>query len=418
VKPVHEIRSGDASADPHGESSPGCERCGDECVFDRQKVGPVLMLPQRGYDVASVASNSSFCYAHIEEHSDHPVSLSPAMTGVSIVITTHNRLALLKDAVDSVRRATDWEVVVVDDASEDGTWEWLTEVSDERLAAIRNDENRNRGHSRNRGLGRAAGEFVLFLDDDDRVRADGLTKLVRKMEHNPDAVAGIGRHIVFDDHGRARGSRLMLPHKKVLWPEVLAGWTISGGQVLMRRSAASAAGGFDEEVVTGEDTELFLRVALLGPVVVTPWPIHEHRTHGDQWHRAQGRMFYDTRRAYRRRFVAALPAVDRDLGVRCLEAWERRLMARHAYRRGRCAEALRDYIWALRRAHEAFLTPLWFPQLTRDLFKCTMGAGLGRRAFAEVQKKRARARSLLARDPGTPTTEAQTRRREQREALK
>jgi GT2 family glycosyltransferase len=210
----------------------------------------------------------------------------------------------------------------------------------------------------------------------------------------------------------------MLPHKKILWPEVLAGWTISGGQVLMRRSAASAAGGFDEALVTGEDTELFLRVAVLGPVVVTPWRIHEHRTHGGQWHRTRGKMFNDTRRAYRRRFVAALPAADRDLGTRCLEAWERRLAARRTFRRGRSVEALRDYTWGLRRAPEAFLTPLWLPHLTRELLKSTIGAALGRRALADIQRKRARARRLLARDPGTTPPDAHTRRQEKRGALK
>src|SRR5437016_5583373 len=85
---------------------------------------------------------------------------------VTVVIPTRNRLRYLEEAIESVRRQTypNWELVVVDDASEDGTWEWLQMLVDPRIHALRQPQHRERSAARNRGLAEARGEYVLFLD--------------------------------------------------------------------------------------------------------------------------------------------------------------------------------------------------------------------------------------------------------------
>ena len=88
---------------------------------------------------------------------------------VSVVIPTRNRLSLLKQSVASVMVQTlsRSEVVVVDDASTDGTAEWLLAQPTERLTAIILEKNVERGAARNLGLEKSQAPFVLFLDDDD-----------------------------------------------------------------------------------------------------------------------------------------------------------------------------------------------------------------------------------------------------------
>src|SRR5688500_17684329 len=88
---------------------------------------------------------------------------------ISVVIPTHDRLALLSEAVQSVlvQTTSDWELIVIDDHSIDGTAEWVKSTSDERVRVVQLEEHSERSRARNIGLSRAQGDHVLFLDDDD-----------------------------------------------------------------------------------------------------------------------------------------------------------------------------------------------------------------------------------------------------------
>src|SRR5919201_1279632 len=90
---------------------------------------------------------------------------------VSVVIPTRNRVAWIRESVGSVERQSldDYELIVVDDQSDDGTWNWLQQRHNPRLRLIRLEKHSERSAARNRGLAEAAGDFVLFLDDDDRL---------------------------------------------------------------------------------------------------------------------------------------------------------------------------------------------------------------------------------------------------------
>ena len=90
------------------------------------------------------------------------MSASPT---VSVVIPTHERRGLLKDAVDSVFAQTfdGWELVIVDDASEDGTWQWLETLTDPRVTKIRMESHSEQSKTRNTGLRAARGEYVIML---------------------------------------------------------------------------------------------------------------------------------------------------------------------------------------------------------------------------------------------------------------
>jgi glycosyltransferase involved in cell wall biosynthesis len=84
---------------------------------------------------------------------------------VSVIIPTYNRLWALPQAVESCRNAGGrTEIVVVDDGSTDGTWDWLLKQSD--VIAIRQD-NWGKDWAVNRGFAAARGEFIRFLDSDD-----------------------------------------------------------------------------------------------------------------------------------------------------------------------------------------------------------------------------------------------------------
>ena len=96
----------------------------------------------------------------------------------SIIIPTYNRVDLLPRCIDSVMNQsfTDFEVLVVDNYSEDGTKDLLEQYSqkDSRIRYIQEHNNGIIAHSRNVGVKAARGQYICFLDSDDWYRKDKL----------------------------------------------------------------------------------------------------------------------------------------------------------------------------------------------------------------------------------------------------
>ena len=91
------------------------------------------------------------------------------MPKFSIIITTYNRLELLKKAIQSVysQTITDWELIIVNDCSSDGTKEYLDSLNQPKIMPIHNPKNLHKGGARNVGIKNSNGNFICFLDDDD-----------------------------------------------------------------------------------------------------------------------------------------------------------------------------------------------------------------------------------------------------------
>ena len=88
---------------------------------------------------------------------------------VSIIIPTHNRKEFLIKALDSVLNQTyrNIEVIIIDDASTDGTGDLILSYNDERIKYFKNSSNLYAAESRNIGIQNSNGNFIAFLDDDD-----------------------------------------------------------------------------------------------------------------------------------------------------------------------------------------------------------------------------------------------------------
>ncbi|HOE27560.1 MAG TPA: glycosyltransferase family A protein [bacterium] len=109
---------------------------------------------------------------------------------ISVVVLTHNRLPFLRDCVESIRANgyADHEIVVVDNASTDGTAEALAGMDDVRV--VRFDRDRELAACRNAGIDAARGDIIAFTDDDCAIEKDWLVRIEADLRDH-DAVGGV-----------------------------------------------------------------------------------------------------------------------------------------------------------------------------------------------------------------------------------
>jgi glycosyltransferase involved in cell wall biosynthesis len=316
---------------------------------------------------------------------------------VSVIIPTRNRVALLGEAVRSVlRQPLPCEVIVVDDASSDGTAEWLAQQANAWLIAINLKAHQERSFARNRGLEAARGKSVLFLDDDDRLHPSALLRLHAALAATPNALGAVGAQLLFDEHGSRR--RLSHPHRsfeRVVWKDLLAGWTSPSGAILWRTDLISAAGGFNEQIKGSEDYELWIRVASRGPVVFVPTVVLEKRTHSGQFRRADRRE-YQAR--WRRAYIEKLPPGQRETAVRFSRTHRLLNDARIAYGNLEFREAIALDWRAIMLTPSILLSPLLRPQIAVRVSKSVAALVVGGRGVLQARRAKHAVRRALGRE--------------------
>lgn len=212
---------------------------------------------------------------------------------VSVIIPAYES-ATLDQAVASVRAQTaaEWELIVVDDGSPRP--QVPSEVSD--LCLVR-QPNTGPGGARNRGVALARGEFVAFLDSDDRWLPDKLERQLAAHDANPDWVLSTTDIAMVTPDGqellRAKG-RYGLEAGAIPFAKLFRENCVTTSAALARREAVQTAGGFDPNRRAAEDYALWLRLGWLGPVGYVDAVLTEHVEHegsltevgqrGTTWH--------------------------------------------------------------------------------------------------------------------------------------
>lgn len=189
---------------------------------------------------------------------------------VSIVLTTFNREHLLKRALASIMTQTmrDWELIILNDASTDGTRSYLDELakSDPRIHPVHHEKNYYPDISRalNEGLSLARGKYVARLDDDDYwCDDDKLKKQADFLDTHPDYVLTGGGTIVVDERDVERFRYLKLEHDEEIRDKALFANPFTHSTVMFRRDVARACGGYGY-FKNAEDWSLWLAMGLRG----------------------------------------------------------------------------------------------------------------------------------------------------------
>ncbi len=198
---------------------------------------------------------------------------------VSVIVANWNRRDLLRACLLSLNQQTfrDFEVIVVDNGSTDGSIELLREPSFQCVRVIQNTENRGFCAANNQGIDAARGALIALLNNDAEAEPHWLERLVAAVENEP----GVGMiackiltwedrtiidkagHLIYPD-GQNRGRGTGAPDhgqfdqiEEIAWPD--------GCAALYRRSMLDQIGGFDEDFFAyADDAELGLRGRIAG----------------------------------------------------------------------------------------------------------------------------------------------------------
>ncbi|KWW29778.1 MAG: family 2 glycosyl transferase [bacterium P3] len=133
------------------------------------------------------------------------------MSKVTVLMPTYNVAPYIEEAIASVLRQTcrDFELLVLDDCSTDGTWEQVCQMSDPRIHAIRHERNLGLADNLNWGLDHIETEYVARMDGDDIAEPDWLEREVAFLDRHPDAGVCGGGFRVFG----LRNYTVLFPHK-------------------------------------------------------------------------------------------------------------------------------------------------------------------------------------------------------------
>src|SRR5437870_272228 len=207
-------------------------------------------------------------------------SAPPQANLVSVVIPCYNHAQFLAHAIESVlaQSYSNFELIVVDDGSTDDTAEVVKRYSSVRYVYR---ENAGRSSARNTGLRQSRGEFLVFLDADDRLLSHALEVGVSCMREHPDCAFVSGHCRVIDSKGAILPSPRQLRIEREHYLALLRGGTYiwCPATVLYRRQIFDFVGGFDPALKRVEDHPLYLRITRDFSVYLHNRIIAEYRRH-------------------------------------------------------------------------------------------------------------------------------------------
>lgn len=227
------------------------------------------------------------------------------MSQISVVIPSYNEVRYIQGTIESVLKqtVTDFDIVVVDEGSTDGTLDILKSFKEDRLKVV---DQRKVGRSgisaaRNIGIQEAQSDFVAFLDADDEWESDHLEALLELRKYFPDA----GLYSTFFEEIPVR-RKIVRIHQ--LLNDSLGNETFSKinwfsfvwkglhpchtSAVAIDRNKVGSLGFFHENMIYGEDIDFFSRIALDFPVVVSPkGKSISRRDRGKSWIRFSNKGF-------------------------------------------------------------------------------------------------------------------------------
>jgi len=199
---------------------------------------------------------------------------------VSLIMPMYNTVQFVKAALDSVLRQTytNWELIVVDDNSSDGSYELASILAerDQRIRVYKNDSNLGIAKNRHKAVNLCSGELIGHIDSDDVLERWALEETLQVFSTKPDVA------LVYSDFAQINAKGDIEHYSASLDfgtnPLHRHGWRHFG---MYKKSVYAATGGFNTKLLRGcEDGDLFMQIAERFPCYRLPKVLYFYRNHG------------------------------------------------------------------------------------------------------------------------------------------
>jgi len=197
---------------------------------------------------------------------------------ISAIMSVYNGERYLKQSIESVLKQTftDFEFIIVDDGSTDGSSEIIRGYGDDRIKVIRNEVRIGLTKSLNKALGKARGEYVARQDADDISLPRRLEEQIKFFEKHP-KVALLGTNVyIIDEKGRILEEKKLNPRPN---KNFLKHNEFIHGSVMLKKAVIDNLGGYNELFKYSQDYELWLRIAKYHDVRNLQTPLYALRIH-------------------------------------------------------------------------------------------------------------------------------------------
>lgn len=205
------------------------------------------------------------------------------MPKISVIMPAYNAERYIREAIDSIlcQSFRDFELIVLNDCSRDGTEGILLSYDDPRLVYVKNEENLGVARTLNKGLALAKGQYIARMDADDISLPERFRLQAAYLDEHP-AVAVVGADVeTFDGQGSTQVLRYH-PDSRQMKIDLLFASPLVHPSVMMRRTAITQVGGYDGEFEGLEDYELWCRVADRFELAILPQVLLRYRVHPGQ----------------------------------------------------------------------------------------------------------------------------------------
>lgn len=199
---------------------------------------------------------------------------------VSVIMPVYNMTEFVGEAIESILQQTfsDFEFIIIDDASDDGTDSVVRSYTDERIVLVRNDSNIGNYASRNKGMQQARGKYIAIMDADDIAMPERLAKQFDYLEAHLDVLA-VGTDCVFISNGQQK--KVVGSYQDILFA-LLDNNCFIHPYLMIRVDVLRQLNGYDERYYYSADYDLVCRLALRGKIENLTEPLILYRWHSSQ----------------------------------------------------------------------------------------------------------------------------------------
>jgi len=211
------------------------------------------------------------------------------MTLVSIITPSFNQANYLEQTLRSVLEQ-DYariEYIVIDGGSTDGSVEIIRKYKD-RFAYWVSEKDNGQAEAINKGLVRAKGEIVAWLNSDDYYLPNTISEVVKAFEENPDILMVYGDVLAVDEQGQTIN---VLKYRQLSFEDLLCFQIVGQPSVFFRRAALEKAGLLDASLHFLLDHHLWMRIAQQGKILHVPQTWSAARYHAEAKNRAKAAQF-------------------------------------------------------------------------------------------------------------------------------